>query len=150
MCGGTQPNIVAESCTIDIDRRTLPGESEALAEMEALVSDVCDGVAGLSWSVEELPETSQVPHVPLGTQPDSVLVKEMQGVCLDLGLEGEPIGVPYWTDGGYLSATGIETIILGPGDIAFAHGPQERVPISELGVAADLYFELSKRILGPS
>jgi succinyl-diaminopimelate desuccinylase len=150
MCGGTQPNIVAESCTIDIDRRTLPKEPDALAEIEALVSGICDGVAGLSWSIEELPETSEVPHVPLGTQPDGVLVKETQRACLDLGLEEKPIGVPYWTDGGYLSASGIETIILGPGNIAHAHGPQERVPISELCVAADLYFELSRRVLSPS
>src|SRR5712671_5893584 len=29
ICGGTQPNIVPDGCSIEIDRRTLPGETEA-------------------------------------------------------------------------------------------------------------------------
>ena len=34
--GGTQPNIVPDTCSIDIDRRTLPGETENTVRKEIL------------------------------------------------------------------------------------------------------------------
>jgi acetylornithine deacetylase/succinyl-diaminopimelate desuccinylase-like protein len=34
ICGGTQPNIVPDACTITVDRRTLPGETEAEVKRE--------------------------------------------------------------------------------------------------------------------
>jgi len=44
IAGGSQPNIVAEQCQIDIDRRTLPGEQDALSEISRLVADICDPI----------------------------------------------------------------------------------------------------------
>ena len=148
--GGTQPNIVAEQCFVDIDRRTLPNEVDTLGEIESLVASLCDSIDGLSWRVEELPETSIVPHVALGTESDAVLAKHAKQACQQLGLPSEPVGVTYWTDGGHLAASGVETIILGPGDIANAHGPNDRVETSELSMAVDVYRELVRRILLPT
>jgi len=148
--GGTQPNIVAEQCFIDIDRRTLPSEVDTVGEVSDLVAYICDAVAGLSWRVEEMPETAIVPHGALGTPLDARLAVCAQQVCRQLGLPSDPVGVTYWTDGGHLAASGIETIILGPGDIANAHGPNDRVETSELSAAVDIYRELVRRILLPS
>jgi len=145
--GGTQPNIVAESAAIDIDRRTLPNEPSALEEIRQLVGDVCNRVEGLSWRVEEMEETSLVPHVALGTSADTALVKVAQQACDGQGLPSEPIGVTYWTDGGHLAASGIQTIVLGPGDIAHAHGPYEHVAIQDLSMCSDLYKDLASRLL---
>ena len=148
VCGGTQPNIVAETCEIDIDRRTLPGEADAVEEVRAIVERVCEGVAGLSFDVFETEETSIVPHVPLGTSAEAALPSTCMVSGRGLGLPDKPIGVTYWTDGGHLAAHGIETVILGPGDIAYAHGPNERVAVEELGQAADLYAAIVARMLG--
>lgn len=148
--GGTQPNIVAERCLVDIDRRTLPNEDDALGEIRSLVTGICGSVDGLSWSVDEMPETAIVPHGALGTSPDAELAVRAQQACRRLGLPSEPIGVTYWTDGGHLAASGIETVILGPGDIANAHGPKDRVETSELATCVNLYYDLVKRILLPS
>jgi len=147
ICGGTQPNIVAERCEIDIDRRTLPGEPDAIAEVREVASTICDGVKGLSHEVTEMDETSIVPHVALGTPPDSKLAQTAGAVCRSLGLDSEPIGVAYWTDGGHLAARGIETIILGPGDIANAHGPHDHVSVDDLGQAAEAYAWIAIRLL---
>ena len=147
LCGGTQPNIVAEECVLDIDRRTVPGEDDTIGEIAALVEDVCRGVDGLHWEIAEMDETAEVPHRALDTHGRSALVADTQSVCRALGLVAEPVGLPYWTDGGHLSASGIETIVLGPGDIAYAHGPREHVPIAELGAAAELYRRLALRRL---
>ena len=147
ICGGTQPNIVAETCDIEIDRRYLPGEASPVPEIREIVAGVCDGIEGLSYTVVEMPMTSKVPHVPLGTSPDSAIARASMETCRQVGLPAEPVGVAYWSDGGHLAASGIETIVLGPGDIASAHGPRDRVAIEELSVAVDLYREIAMRLL---
>lgn len=145
--GGTQPNIVAEQCQIDIDRRTLPGEQDTVDEIRQLVADICDPIDGLTWRVEEMSETALVPHVALGTSADATLAQAAQATCQQMGLPYEPVGVTYWTDGGHLAACGVETLILGPGSIANAHGPYDRVETDELITAVDVYGNLVRRIL---
>jgi len=148
--GGTQPNIVAEQCFIDIDRRTLPNEVDTLGEIQHLVAGICESMPGLSWRVEEMPETAIVPHGALSTPLEAVLVRGARQTCEQHGLPGDPVGVTYWTDGGHLAASGVETIIFGPGDIANAHGPNDQVETSELAASADVYRDLVQRILLPS
>ncbi len=147
ICGGTRPNIVAERCEIEIDRRYLPGESSPLPEIQDLVASICHAIEGLSFDLSEMPMTAMVPHVPLGTSPESRIARAAAAVCAEAGLPVEPIGVTYWSDGGRLAASGIETVVLGPGDIANAHGPEDRVAIEELATAAGLYRDLALRML---
>jgi len=148
--GGTQPNIVAERCFLDIDRRTLPGEGDPVGEVEALVASTLGSVAGLSFRVQEMEETAVVPHGPLGTQPEALLAQCAASVCQGLGLSGKPVGVTYWTDGGHLAASGLETVILGPGDIANAHGPNDQLPVSELETATQIYTRIARGMLSES
>ncbi len=148
MCGGTEPNIVAERCEIDVDRRTLPGEADIVGEVQGVVAAICDGVAGLSYEVHETERTSVVPHVALGTPPDSRLARAAAVACGALGLPSDPVGVTYWTDGAHLAASGIETIILGPGDIADAHGPNDRVRIDDVVRSAEIYARIAGELLG--
>ncbi len=147
ICGGMQPNIVAETCEIEIDRRYLPGEASPVPEIREIVAAICDRVEGLGYDVVEMPMTSKVPHVPLGTPPDSRLARAAMETCRQAGLPAEPVGVAYWSDGGHLAANGIETIVLGPGDIVNAHGPQDHVVIEELSAAVNLYREIALRLL---
>jgi len=147
ICGGTQPNIVAERCEIEIDRRYLPGEASPVPEIRDLVESICRDAEGLSFDVVEMPMTSRVPHVPLGTSPESRLTRAAAAACAEAGLPTDPVGVTYWSDGGHLAANGIETIVLGPGDIANAHGPTDRVTIDELSSAVDLYLGIARRLL---
>ncbi|MBN1858668.1 ArgE/DapE family deacylase [Candidatus Bipolaricaulota bacterium] len=144
--GGTQPNIVAEQCEVDIDRRTLPEESVPLAEIEEIVAAVCSKHR-LSATVQEMAMTATVPHVALGTPSKSPVAQAAIAAADGLGLDTTPIGLTYWTDGGHLAACGIETVVIGPGDIRHAHGPSEHVPIAELDLAATLYGAISQIML---
>ena len=147
ICGGTKPNIVAETCELDIDRRILPGESDTIEEIRALVDKICGNVDGLRVAVELLPQSGVVPHGPLETDPTLPLAKSVAKACRELNLDDRPIGVTYWTDGGVLATAGIETVVLGPGDIALAHSPQESVPVLELTLAARTYTAAVSRLL---
>jgi len=145
--GGIKPNIVAETCELDIDRRTLPGEANPVEDVRTLVSEICDEVEDLTYSVSEMPATAVVPHSPLVTSSEAILAKAVTQACRDLSLDDQPIGLTYWTDGGVLAAAGIESVILGPGDIALAHGPKEAVPVGELGKATQLYANVTLHLL---
>ncbi len=147
VCGGTQPNIVAERCEIDIDRRMVPGDDDPLGEITMLVEEVCRGVDGLAFAVEESPMTSVVPHTSLQTPVDSPLARAAFAACRTVGRPADPVGVTYWTDGSHLADHGIETIVLGPGEIADAHGPHDRVTIDELHDAVELYGRIARSIL---
>lgn len=148
ICGGTEPNIVAERCELDVDRRTLPGETDALAEVREVVASICDNVDGLTYDVVEMDRTLIVPHVALGTPPDSKLAQACAAACREAGLPAEPVGVTYWTDGAHLAANGIETVILGPGDIAHAHGPNDHVAVADIVKAAEIYLRIAQTLLG--
>ncbi|MBU0596368.1 M20/M25/M40 family metallo-hydrolase, partial [Candidatus Bipolaricaulota bacterium] len=145
--GGTQPNIVAERCEIDIDRRMVPGDDDAVGELRRLVGEICDGVEGLSFGVTEMAMTSVVPHTALETSEDFLLAQAALAACREADLPSEPAGVAYWTDGGHLAANGIETIVLGPGGIANAHGPRDQVLVADLATGASLYQEIAARLL---
>ncbi len=145
--GGTEPNIVAERCEIDVDRRTLPGEADTVGEVRDVVAAICDGVEGLTCEVYETERTSTVPHVALGTSPDSPLALAAAEACRAVGLPAEPVGVTYWTDGAHLAASGIETLILGPGDIADAHGPNDHVAVDDITKAAEVYLRIADALL---
>jgi len=150
VCGGTQPNIVAERCEVDVDRRTVPGDDDPLGEIGAIVSELCGTVDQLSADVVEMPMTSVVPHAPLETSETSPIARAaMEAVAEIVGPDAAaPIGVTYWTDGGHLAANGMATVVLGPGDIAHAHGPLERVLIGELERAVQVYRRIVDRGLG--
>ncbi len=148
ICGGAEPNIVAERCEIDVDRRTLPGELDTVGEVQDVVASICDGVEGLSYEVFETERTSTVPHVALGTAPDSPLALAAVAACKEAGLPADPVGVTYWTDGAHLAANGIETIILGPGDIADAHGPNDHVKVDDIIRAGDVVLGIVRELLG--
>jgi len=120
--GGRQPNIVPAECIIDIDRRTLPGETEAgvRREIRALLQR-----QGLKASFDTL-RTS--PCEPLETNPDLPLVQALTRAA------GRRItrGVHYFTDAAPLAAGGIPSVVFGPGDIAQAHTEREWLAIYQL------------------
>jgi len=120
--GGRQPNIVPAECTIDIDRRTLPGETEAGVRREIITLLRRNG---LKASYDNL-RTS--PCEPLDTCPDLPLVQSLTRAARRKGTRG----VHYFTDAAPLAAGGTPSVVFGPGDIAQAHTDREWLAIAQL------------------
>src|SRR5665647_865137 len=120
--GGTQPNIVPDSCTIAIDRRTLPGETDAgvRREITALLQ-----AKKLSVKISS---TKAAPCLPLETDAKLPLVQQF----LRRANQTKPVGVDYFCDAAVLSAAGIPSVVFGPGDIAQAHTADEWISLAEL------------------
>jgi acetylornithine deacetylase/succinyl-diaminopimelate desuccinylase family protein len=120
--GGTQANIVPDACTILVDRRTLPGETEASVwqELRALLK-----AHGLE---AKCVDDKQAPCLPLETNPKHPLVRRfLQSVG-----QNQPAGVDYFCDASVLGEGGIPSIAFGPGDIAQAHTADEWIALDSL------------------
>lgn len=132
ICGGTQPNIVPDRCVIGVDRRTLPGETEASTRRDLAAF----------LRTKKLPVTvSNVklkPCPPLETDAGVPLV----GTLLAAMGQKRPVGLHYFCDAAVLASGGIPSVVFGPGDIAQAHTADEWIEVAQLerGRAQLLHF----------
>jgi len=142
--GGIGVNIVPDTATIEIDRRSLPREDPdaILAEVDAILKDVERRTPGLRIE-REAPYLSER---GLETEPEAPIVKLIQDACVAvLGSKdaATPVGVPYGTDGTTLSGTAhIPTVVLGPGDIAQAHTADEWVDLRQVEQCTEIYLRI--------
>ena len=122
IAGGTQPNIVPDRCLIEIDRRTLPGETEAgvRREISALLR-----AKKLSVTISG---SKAAPALPLETDPKLPLVRQF----LRHAGQKRLAGVNYFCDAAVLAAGGIPSVVFGPGDIAQAHTADEWISLAQL------------------
>jgi acetylornithine deacetylase len=143
--GGTGVNIVPDNCTIEVDRRTIPGEepADAQAELDATLAALR---AKKPWVQVEREEPFIVDWA-LATPPEAKIVRAAGAALAAAGRPAAPIGVPYGTDASKLWALGqAPSVVLGPGEIAQAHTADEYVPVDELVAAARIYAEIALRL----
>jgi acetylornithine deacetylase len=57
----------------------------------------------------------------------------------------KPIDLGFWTEAALLANSGVDAVVIGPGDIAQAHGPDEWVPIDELHQARAMFAAMFSR-----
>jgi acetylornithine deacetylase len=122
IAGGAQPNIVPDRCTITIDRRTLPGETEAGVRRE-----IRSLLAAKKLSAK-ISSTKLAPCLPLETDAAAPLVRQF----LRCAGQMRPVGVDYFCDAAVLAAAGIPSVVFGPGDIAQAHTADEWISLAQL------------------
>ena len=134
--GGRQPNIVPDSCTIRIDRRTIPGETEA-----GIIRDIKSLLAKQKLSVR-ISNPKLAPSPALETNYQLPLV----GSFLQTIGQKRPIGVNYFCDAAVLSAAGIPSIVFGPGDIAQAHTADEWISLASLEKGKNLLLKFLKSL----
>jgi acetylornithine deacetylase len=120
--GGTQPNIVPNSCAITIDRRTLPGETEVGVTRE-LKNFLKSRKLHATFSTGR-----QAPCRPMETDADLPVVRQF---LRSVG-QRKLLGVNYFCDAAVLAEGGIPSVVFGPGDIAYAHTPDEWIPLDSL------------------
>lgn len=145
--GGAGVNIVPERCTVEIDRRLVPGEDAraALDEFDEFLS----GCAAANPRLQVAREEPFVVDWPLETPDDAPVAIAARAACADLDLPTQTIGVPYGTDASKLSALGgVSTIVLGPGSIAQAHTTEEYVSLAEVATAAEMYRRIALNLAG--
>ena len=136
ICGGTQPNIVPDRCSITVDRRTLPGENDTGVQRE-IISFLKANQLRATISSAKL-----APARPLETNPGLPLVRQF----LRSTGQQRPVGVDFFCDAAVLSAGGIPSVVFGPGDIAQAHTADEWISLASLERGKHLLLSFLKSL----
>lgn len=132
--GGISVNTVPDECTIEIDRRVVPGE-----DGEQVIRDVESYLrreAGVDF--EFLPPW--LTGLTLSDHNNHELADELMGVIREVVGEKKKVGVPYGTNASRLSMTGIPAVVFGPGSILQAHTVDEWISTEQLEQASEIYY----------
>lgn len=130
--GGSGISTYPDLCSIQIERRTLPGETEQTFTAELAAAIAAVRVSYPQLDVDVSITTSQRAS---DVASDAPVMLEMIRTLEADGLPVRIEGMSAWTDAALLNEAGIPTICFGPGDISLAHSSTEYVPIAELDAA---------------
>lgn len=142
--GGTELSTYPASCSLQFERRTLPGETDdvALREAEGIVARlrVDDG------------EFDAVVESPFGRgayelSADHPLPSMLRDAAANANVTSRLIGLSFWTDAAILGAAGIPTVLFGPGG-AGLHSVEEYVTMSDVCACRDALVALARSFAG--
>jgi acetylornithine deacetylase len=128
--GGEKPNVVAGRAEASFGVRPPP----SMHPRDAL-KKLADLAIGASFE-----ERFLGPPLPASAESGARAKAEASALGLATGA-----AVDFWTEASLLSAAGIPSLVLGPGDIAQAHGPDEWVSLADLDAAANAYLSVLER-----
>lgn len=146
--GGAKVNVIPATCSIEIDRRSIPGETpeSILASIEAAVEAAKHRFPDLRATVELL-----FAGRPFEVDPDGFVCSTVSGAIEETtGAPAELVGFRGASDARFFAETGAEVVVCGPGDIATAHTAREHLDLKELESCALIYALSFARLLAPS
>lgn len=134
--GGDNPNRICAECELHIDLRPLPGMQ--LAELRQILKErITKTLENSQLEINIFPLFEGIEAME--TAADAELVKIAERLT-----QQTAESVAFGTEAPYLQALNIQTIVLGPGDIAQAHQPNEFIALNRLQPTIDLLTQLIK------
>jgi len=133
--GGSGLSTYAAACTLKIERRTIPGETEAgsVAEIQAIV----DRLAAADPTFRATVRPFFARH-PFEVSPDAEIVKVLGSAAREtLGRQPAFVGDTPWMDSALLADAGIETVVMGPRG-AGEHSIEEWVDLESVIAMAEI------------
>ena len=144
--GGDKLNMIPAACVIEIDRRTIPGETDAevVAQFEEAIERARKIYPDIDATVEVVDS-----GMPFEVPADAPVVRAMVDAMTELtGSQPEIIGFRGASDARFLVETGADAIVFGPGDIKLAHTARESIDLDQLELGALAYGLAFARLLG--
>lgn len=146
--GGVQANLVPPSCRVELERRTIPGETP-----ESVQGEVQHLIAGVLNEMPELNIEQQRPSFAasaLCTDAESAPARTALRIAARIGRSEQPLGVAYATDAAQLVRMGRPIIVVGPGSIEQAHTADEFAELEEVTAGARYFAEFMATFGGES
>jgi acetylornithine deacetylase len=134
--GGSSPNTVPQRCTIEVDRRLIPGETAEMARIEVRV--FLEQKTGLLGVIEHEPPWMEGP--PLLDQSGNPAFQRLAQIARQKAAAGQLVGAPYATDAAFFAQVGIPTVVFGPGSVAQAHSDEEWVSLDQVVFASQILY----------
>ena len=139
--GGVSVNTVPGLCSIELDRRLVPGEvpQEAYDALIQFIAEQNPGVTGIEHeppyrAFQGLPDTK-----------NGFLCEALLAAAKETEPNAKRIGVPYGTDGAVIAASGVPTVVFGPGSIEQAHTADEWLAVDQLHKATEVLYRFASR-----
>jgi acetylornithine deacetylase/succinyl-diaminopimelate desuccinylase family protein len=133
--GGDNACSVPDFCEIDVDRRTIPGETSA-----GVMKELHSALASAKTKAPELDYEIGTPFLdlpPLDTPADALVTKSVVSACKAVIGHVEISAFPGSTDAPNF---GCSTVICGPGDLAQCHSLNEYVALDQIEDAVRIYI----------
>jgi acetylornithine deacetylase len=137
--GGQELSSYPDRCLLQMERRTVAGESgdNAAKEVAAILESLAredrefDADARLTFArpAYEVPDGHPLPGL-------------VASALTSLGLPAESVGMSFWTDAAVLGSAGIPTVLFGPGG-AGLHGRDEYVIVADVIACRDVLAALA-------
>jgi acetylornithine deacetylase len=143
--GGQEFSSYPARCALQAERRTIPGESAALAERELqeIVTRAGEGDPDFRAEVR-----AAISREPFEVSEDAEIVHSVRRHATRvLGSEPEIVGVPYWADSALLAGVGIPTVVFGPSGEGL-HSELEWVDIASLERCVEIYVGVAGDLCG--
>ncbi|HUH12472.1 MAG TPA: M20/M25/M40 family metallo-hydrolase [Longimicrobiales bacterium] len=133
--GGTGISTYAARCVLEIERRTLPGETpeQVMAEMDELLERLRAEDPDLEVGAELLLAREPFQVAEDAPLPRLVAREAARATGAPVRVRGET----YWMDAALTAAAGIETVVIGPRGEG-AHAAEEWVDVESLVTLADI------------
>ncbi|MFN6051194.1 MAG: M20 family metallopeptidase [Gemmataceae bacterium] len=134
--GGTSVNTVPDICSVQMDRRLLPGETPqgAWNDFNTWMKKNCPVAFEVTEPWLAAPALGDELSGQLVNHLGTVIKKHIGTLDVD--------AVPYGTDAASLAEAGIPTVVFGPGNIAQAHTKDEWIDIHQLQQAVDILVDM--------
>jgi acetylornithine deacetylase len=133
--GGVAFNVVPEEAHLTVSLRPPPGSD--MAELKSglqLLAARLVPAAQVSWSLDN----------------PAFATRELEAFRRWLGARVDrPADLMFWTEAAVLSEAGIDAVVVGPGEIAQAHAPDEWISVEQLEQGHALFCEVFKATHGP-
>jgi acetylornithine deacetylase len=140
--GGISVNTVPDHCTIEIDRRCVPGEKprEAYAHVLNYLRN-CLAADPLVTHDEPFSESLGLDDSTSGSLATRLCetARGVTGSC-------QIVGVPYGTNAATIADAGVPAVVFGPGSIAQAHTADEWIAIDQLQAASEIYYHFARQL----
>jgi acetylornithine deacetylase len=127
--GGTEISVYAAHCRLQVERRTVPGETEAAvtAELQQILNELAAEDASFKGQVR-----ATFQREPFEVGSEATIVKTLARAAANrLGQTPRHTGQSFWTDAAILAAAGMETVLIGPSGGGL-HSAEEWVDLQSL------------------
>jgi acetylornithine deacetylase len=133
--GGQELSSYPAHCLLNVERRTIPGETQEIAESQ--IQRILDEIATADPTFRAALKVSMI-RSPFEIAEDAPIVKTVyHQAAMQLGRQPKFVGGLGWMDSALLSAAGIPTVIFGPGGEG-AHAVVEWADLDQLEQSCEI------------
>jgi acetylornithine deacetylase len=140
--GGRELSSYPDRCTLQMERRTVAGEDEAV-----VLQEVHELLAALRTADAEFAADAHVEayRPPYCLDPQHPLPGAVAAALTSAGRSGSPQGMSFWTDAAILAAAGMPSVLFGPGG-AGLHSTTEYVNVEDVYVCRDILVAAARTL----